>query len=395
MKFLHLADLHLDSPLRAQAARNPDMGAALRDASRRVLSRIVDKAVEHRVDAVLFAGDTFDSGVADVAARAALAAAVARLDAAGIASVLIQGNHDALLDLGRFGPMKGLTQLTPENPTLRLGDASFHGLGFSAPHMPESLLPRYPAPEPGRWNIGLMHSSLDGASGHDPYAPCALAALLGHGYDYWALGHIHKRAEHRGERGLAVMPGIPQGRSVRETDGGSVTLVDLDLNGVRATPLPVELLRFARLPVPLTGANDAAARRDAMRRALDSAMTPGVLLAARLDLTGGAADIGDIRFATAQAQDLASELDGVFIEAVRPHLAHAARPDGAAGDLAQLMREDAATPGFRDQARVALADWRTALPRDIADLLDDDRLDALIDEGVETMALRLGGGGET
>lgn len=391
MKFLHLADLHLDSPLRAQAARNPDMGAALRDASRNVLSRIVDRAVEHRVDAVLFAGDTFDSGVADVAARAALAAAVARLDAAGIASVLIQGNHDALLDLGRFGPMKGLTQLTPENPTLRLGEASFHGMGFSAPHMPDSLLPQYPVREPGRWNVGLMHSSLDGASGHDPYAPCALSALLGHGYDYWALGHIHKRAEHRGERSLAVMPGIPQGRSVRETDGGSVTLVELDLNGARATALPVELLRFARLPVALAEGVD---RRDAMRRALDGAMTPGVLLAARFDLTGSAAEIGDIRFATAQAQELAAELDGVFIEAVRAHLIHAARPEGAAGDLAQLMREDAATPGFRDQARAALADWRGALPRDIADLLDDDHLDALIDEGVETMALRLGTGGE-
>ncbi|MDO6586703.1 DNA repair exonuclease [Salipiger sp. 1_MG-2023] len=395
MKFLHLADLHLDSPLRAQAARNPEMGEALRDASRRVLSAIVERAIEHRVDAVLLAGDTFDSGVADVAARAALAAAVSRLAGAGIPAVLIQGNHDAMLDLGRFGPMAGLTQLTPEAPSVEIGEAVVHGMGFTTPHMRESLLPRYPAPVAGKFNIGLMHSSLDGSPGHDPYAPCALGDLLAHGYDYWALGHIHKRSEHRGERSLAVMPGIPQGRSVRETEGGSVTLVELDLDGVRATPLPVELLRFARLPVALDGCEDASARLHAIRTALGAAMVPGVLLAARLDLVGSASEIGDLGFATEQARQEAAELDGVFIEKVRAQLRQGAQPDGAAGDIAQAMRADAATPGFRDEARALLADWRSALPRDIADLLDEDQLDALIDEGIETMALRLGAGNET
>ncbi len=269
MKFLHVADLHLDSPLKTQAVRNPAMSDSLRAASRQVLGRLVDVAIAQSVDAVLFAGDTFDNGVADVASRAALAAEVTRLSRAGIPAVLIQGNHDALLDLDRYGPISdALTVLKPETPTFRIGEASIHGIGFTAARVAESLLPLYPPPEAGRWNIGLMHTSLDGAPGHDPYAPCALSDLMAHGYDYWGLGHIHKRAVYEGEGRIAVMPGIPQGRSVREMEGGSATLVDLDLQGVRVHTVPLELLRFVRVPVDFAGVGDQARRDERLRMAL-------------------------------------------------------------------------------------------------------------------------------
>ena len=117
MKFLHVADFHLDSPLRTQAARDIAMGVSLRAATRQVLARVVDAALAEDVDAVLFAGDTFDNGVADVASRAALATELSRLARARVPAVLIQGNHDALLDLDRYGPVShALTVLTPDAP---------------------------------------------------------------------------------------------------------------------------------------------------------------------------------------------------------------------------------------------------------------------------------------
>ena len=393
MRFLHVADLHLDSPLKTQAARDPAMGESLRLASRRVLGRIVDAAEAEQVDAVLFAGDTFDSGVADMASRAALAAELARLGRAGIPAVLIQGNHDALLDLDRYGPVSdALTVLTPETPSLRIGQATIHGMGFSAPHMTESLLPRYPAPEAGRWNLGLMHTSLDGAAGHDPYAPCALSDLMGHGFDYWALGHVHKRAEHRGEGRLVVMPGIPQGRSIRETEGGSATLVEIDLDGVRARALPLELLRFARVTVDFTDVADQAGRDARLRATLEAAAQGDVAMALRIEASGSAAELGDPGLLEEQAREAAERVTGVFVDRVR--LRPAARPQGieAADDLSDLMRADAATPGFRDEVRAELADLRAALPPDIRDVLDEAELDALIEAGVARMALRLSGG---
>ncbi|MCC1492618.1 DNA repair exonuclease [Cognatishimia sp. F0-27] len=393
MKFLHVADLHLDSPLKTQAARDSVMGESLRAASRQVLSRLVDAAIAEGVDAVLFAGDTFDSDVADVASRAALATELARLARAGIPAVLIQGNHDALLDLDRYGPVsEALTVLTPDAPTVQVGDASIHGMGFTAPHMAESLLPRYPAPEPGRWNIGMMHTSLDGAVGHDPYAPCALSDLLGHGYDYWALGHIHKRAVHEGEGALVVMPGIPQGRSIRETEGGSATLMEIDLHGVRQREVPLELLRFTRVVVDFSGVGDQAGRDARLRAALEAVATRSVMIAVRLDAVGSPAELGDPRMLEAQAREAAGALAGVFVNRLKLRPATHAPDSDMAEDLVTLMRADAATAGFRDEVLAQLKDLRAALPQELRDVLAEDRLDALIEAGVETMALRLGAG---
>ncbi|MCF3593985.1 DNA repair exonuclease [Rhodobacteraceae bacterium LMO-12] len=393
MKFLHVADLHLDSPLKTQAVRNPAMSDSLRAASRQVLGRLVDAAIAQSVDAVLFAGDTFDNGVADVASRAALAAEVTRLSRAGIPAVLIQGNHDALLDLDRYGPISdALTVLKPETPTFRIGEASIHGIGFTAARVAESLLPLYPPPEAGRWNIGLMHTSLDGGPGHDPYAPCALSDLMAHGYDYWGLGHIHKRAVYESEGRIAVMPGIPQGRSVREMEGGSATLVDLDLQGVRVRAVPLELLRFVRVPVDFAGVDDQARRDERLRMALAGALAKDVLIAARVGATGTPAELGDPIMLEAQLREAADRVEGAFVESLRLHVAERASSEESADDLAALMRADAATPGFRDEVQVVLSELRTALPSEIRDVLDESELDELIDAGVETMTLRLGTG---
>jgi DNA repair exonuclease SbcCD nuclease subunit len=393
MKFLHVADIHLDSPLRTQAARDSAMGESLRAASRQVLARLVDAAISEGVDAVLFAGDTFDSDVADVASRAALATEISRLARAGIPAVLIQGNHDALLDLDRYGPVsEALTVLTPDMPTLNVGEASIHGMGFTSMHMAESLLPRYPGPDPGRWNIGLMHTSLDGAAGHDPYAPCALGDLIGHGYDYWALGHIHKRAVHEAEGTLVVMPGIPQGRSIRETAGGSATLVEIDLQGVRAREVPLELLRFARVQVDFSGVADQGGRSARLRAAMEEAVGDEVMIAARLEATGSPAELGDPQMLEAQAREVAEALKGVFVDRLQLRPVARALDAEAAEDLATLMRADAETPGFRDEVQAQLQEFRAALPAALRDQFGDDRLDELIEAGVETMALRLGMG---
>ena len=138
--------------------------------------------------------------------------------------------------------------LDAAQPTCRVGEAAIHGLGFESRHVAASLLPRYPAPEPGVVNVGLMHTSLGGAVGHDPYAPCSEADLPGHGYDYWALGHIHKRFERRSETALAVMPGILQGRHAGEPGRGSATLVEIDGNGVQAREAEPRPARATKLP---------------------------------------------------------------------------------------------------------------------------------------------------
>lgn len=260
-RFVHTADLHLDAPLKAIALRNPDLAREVGVASRTALSRIVDLCIDESVAFLLIAGDLWDGEHSSTKTPRFLKQEVLRLHAAGIGCFIIRGNHDALarhtgeLDL-------------PENTVLFGGRPStvrreidghriaIHGLSFRDPHAPESLLPRYPAPDPGAFNIGMMHTSLNGSPGHDNYAPCSLADLDGHGYDYWALGHVHRRFEHAG-RATVVMPGIPQGRDIGEAGPASVTLVRVDDdNAVTLERRSVACLRFDRIDLDCTDIGD-------------------------------------------------------------------------------------------------------------------------------------------
>lgn len=228
-RFVHTADIHLDSPLRSLAMRNPDLAGLVGDASRQAFVSIVDLCLEERVDALVIAGDLYDGDQTSMKTARFLAAQMTRLHQAGIRVFKIRGNHDALSRISK--------QLVfPDTVTIFGGraqsvlqtaggvDVVFHGLSFANPKAPDSLLPKYPAAREGAVNIGIMHTSLAGSPGHDVYAPCSIADLHAHGFDYWGLGHIHLRQVHSGAS-TVVMPGIPQGRDINEASEKSVTLV--------------------------------------------------------------------------------------------------------------------------------------------------------------------------
>lgn len=208
--------------------RNPELGDQLKQASRDTFIRIVDLAISENVDVLVLAGDIFDNDQPDLKTRAFLISQLTRAADAGISSVLIRGNHDALLDHhahGDLGP--NIHLLHKGEPSVEIAGVWFHGLSFDKAHLSKSFLPDYPAPVVGKKNVGLMHTSLDGSPGHDPYAPCSEQDLLVHGYDLWCLGHIHAPFERSSGSVLAVMPGIPQPRHFGERTGALSRLSNL------------------------------------------------------------------------------------------------------------------------------------------------------------------------
>ena len=109
-------------------------------------------------------------------------------------------------------------------------------------------MPKFGTPEPNAINIAMLHSSLAGSEGHDTYAPCSVAELSGMGFDYWALGHIHKRQVHS-EAPWVVMPGIPQGRDIGESGPKSATLITIDGTDLQVSEVPTSAAEFLELSV--------------------------------------------------------------------------------------------------------------------------------------------------
>lgn len=389
MRILVSADIHLGSPIRSAAMRNPDLGDHLKQASRDTFIRIVDLAISENVEVLVLAGDIFDNDQPDLKSRAFLISQLARAADAGVPTVLIRGNHDALLDHrahGDLGP--NIHLLHKGEPGVEIGGVWFHGLSFDAAHVSNSFLPDYPSPVTGRKNVGLMHTSLDGSPGHDPYAPCSEQDLLAHGYDLWCLGHIHAPFERTSGSVLAVMPGIPQPRHFGERTGGTVAIVELDDDTPKIERHHVGHLRFTECVLDLSQCSDVQEVLSTLRSALQGAQHPEHQTAVRLQVTTGhhTADM-----LTALANELLDNIERVYVDKVKV-AAPKQQVDAKADDLVRLMRAELNEPGFQLAAEEILEELRNALPREIADELTEDALDDLLEEAIAEVTLSLHSG---
>lgn len=267
-KILHTADIHLDSPLRSLALRDDALREKVRTATRTAFARIVDVAIEERVAGVLISGDLFDGAARSAHTVAFLIGQLDRLRAEEVRVFCIKGNHDA------ENPITGGVQW-PDNVhvfSTRGGKTKLeegiwiHGVSYGGRHAEESLLPKFKDPEGDAVNIAMLHTSLSAAVGHDPYAPCSVADLSKRGFDYWALGHIHKAEIHSRDPWI-VMPGTPQGRDIGELGPKSATLVTIGVSRriEEVREIPTSVLEFARVVVDVTGVQDDDTLRDLLR----------------------------------------------------------------------------------------------------------------------------------
>jgi DNA repair exonuclease SbcCD nuclease subunit len=410
-RFVHTADIHLDSPLRSLALRNLDLAELIGDASRQALISIVDLCLSELVDALVIAGDLYDGDQTSMKTARFLAAQMARLNQAGIRVLKIRGNHDALSRISKqlvFPDTVTIFTGRPQSIPLTAGglDVMFHGLSFANPKAPESLLPKYPAAREGAFNIGIMHTSLAGSPGHDVYAPCSVADLHGHGFDYWALGHIHVRQVHPGAS-TVVMPGMPQGRDINEAGQKSVTLVTIrDDRSIEIEERLTSVAQFERLSVDVTGTvewSEAVAR---VRSSLETlrASVPSRHAVVRLALTGSSslswALIRDKDLLLAEAEQAAELVGDTWVEKLELDLTQpqAEAPEGTADpifELAASMRDDANSEAFRSEAKAFIQKIVADLPAEGRDFAGKDEaglerfLDRVLASGTDLVTARL------
>ncbi|MBC8115518.1 MAG: DNA repair exonuclease [Candidatus Saccharimonas sp.] len=336
MRFIHAADIHLDSPLRGLEAYPGAPAERLRIATRQAFDRVVDLCLEERVDFLIVAGDLFDTEVKDFHSALAAAEQLRRLYKASIPVYLILGNHDSLEEATRHVPWPANVTLfdhkrpqTVRHPTLPV---ALHGMSYPKRDVTENLVPGYPASVAGCFNIGLLHTNAGGNSQHAAYAPCSVEELVAKRYDYWALGHVHDFAVLH-ERPHVVYSGNTQGRHARETGPKGCLLVTVDerANGGEVREVEfreTDLVRWFRETIPLQPDDDEDALLDATRNHLREIVSAadGRLAAVRLEFTGRCAVHAQLAKDASRQQlvtnlrALASDFgDDVWIEKIKFH----------------------------------------------------------------------------
>lgn len=269
-RFIHAADLHLDSPFKGLSGLPSAIRGPLRESTFDALTRLVGLAISERVDFVLVAGDVYDAADRSLRAQLRFQRAVETLAERRIPVYAVHGNHDP--DDGRKAALRwpdsvrffssAEAECFAVTDPLRGDLACVHGWSYPSASVTDNPLSRYGSPRPGLFNIGLLHANADGDPDHDNYAPCSVKELVRSGMDYWALGHIHTRRV-LNDSPPVVYPGNLQGRSVRETGAKGCYIVDVAESGATSLGFrPVDAVRWFTIDVSIEGMTGEQELRD-------------------------------------------------------------------------------------------------------------------------------------
>lgn len=413
VKFVHAADLHIDSPLRGLDKYEGAPAARLRAATRRALENLVALCIEERAAFLLLAGDVFDGTWKDFSTGLFFATQMTRLREAQIPVVIVRGNHDAASSITKNLRLPdNVRELSSKKPdTIELGDAGtcVHGQSFAQRAVTDDLAARYPDAVRGAFNVGLLHTCLDGREGHERYAPTTLEIMRAKGYDYWALGHVHAR-EVLSKDPWIVFPGNLQGRHAKETGTKGASVVSVESGVVKSVEhRALDVVRWEQLVIDASEATDVYELVDRARDALvkRAEAGPDRLLAARLIFGGATRANGAIRndeeYFVAQLRGAANDGlgDGVWLEKIIVQtrstfdLAKVREEAGAVGHLARRLATIKTDPAELAELIAVLAELDKKLPSELREgegallLSDPDALRAIVEDVEQTLLPRL------
>lgn len=304
MRLLHLADLHLGWQPRWESRGGIAGLAAARDS---ILETAIGFALrpEHRVDAVLIAGDLFDTHLPPEPLVERTIAGLGRLVAAGVAVLTVPGNHDERTYPGSVyrryaGRWPGMLASSPHlghaGSTVLAGiPAHFYAAAYTGGlTRPESLAAGLVRAQGPGAHIAVLHGTVYGGEGlpaswlrDDRCLPLYGPTLAGLGFDYLALGHLHRAGPPAGwppEAPACRYAGLVAGRGFEEPGCGHLTVVDLvPGSGTRVWLPEVSVPGFFDIEVPADQAQDQGGWLAAMERAVAGVVPPAAI---RLRMTG-------------------------------------------------------------------------------------------------------------
>jgi len=405
---LHCADIHLDSPLRGLAGYDPGAAERIRTASRAAFENLIDFAVAEEVAFVVIAGDLYDGEWKEFRTGLFFVAQMGRLAASGIPAFVLHGNHDAESQITRRltlpDNVKTFPSRKPETFELPELNVAIHGQSYRQRDVTENLVPTYPPPIRGSFNIGVLHTGLGGMGGHMNYAPCGLPELVSKGYDYWALGHVHK-GEILHQNPFIVFPGNLQGRHIGETGPKGATLVTIDGDGIEVADVHCDVVRWALISVAVDDCERLGELLDRIRIDVEAAInaSEGRLLACRLELTG-ATSLHDelsasLPYLLAEARAIALAFGGEVAWVERIILKTKSRIDASAtatsqdalGELRRLLPEALNDPDLLKQLDEDVGELVRRLPHEIRSQATDTVLRGAIDGKYADLVTELSG----
>ena len=196
MRFIHMADIHFDSPFRVLTDKR-DFGTKRRLEQREAFRKAIEYISKEKIPYLFIAGDLYDQNYIKENTIEFINNLFKTIPNTKI--FISPGNHDPFLKNSFYNTFKwndNVTIFNEEIKRIELEEIDIYGYGFNDFYCSNSRVEEIEIKNKEKINILLVHGALDSSKTIDiQYNPISTNVLKEIGFDYIALGHVHKRTE--------------------------------------------------------------------------------------------------------------------------------------------------------------------------------------------------------
>ena len=259
VRIIHTADVHLDSPF---TAFTPSGAEKRRENIRKSFLALIEKAREEKTQLFFISGDLFDT---EFATRdTALMLKNAFLSLPECKFFISPGNHDPFTGGSVYATVEfpQNVRVFRERECVELPELGVRvfGYGFTSSICNESTVLGYEVPDDDMINILVCHGDMSGALSTN--GPVTKRDIGESGFDYVALGHIHKGTGVCFENGVAyAYPGCLCGRSFDETGVKTALIGEIEKNNIKLDTVSVAFMQYENI---VCDVSETVSRRNAL-----------------------------------------------------------------------------------------------------------------------------------
>ncbi len=255
MKFIHIADIHFDSPF-INLSDKDNMGDLRRLEQRKVFNKVIQFIKENKIEYLFISGDLYEQKYVKKSTIEYINRLFREIPNTKI--FIAPGNHDPFIKNSYYNQFKWNENVKIFNSKIEkveTEDAYIYGYGFDDFYCTDCNIEDLEIEKKDKKNILIIHGTIDGATIEEKqYNSMAKSMLKSKKFDYVALGHIHKLDYNTEEKQRIVYPGSMislgfdelgnHGMIVGEIDGDKLNLEFIKLDEEEFIEIELDVTKF-------------------------------------------------------------------------------------------------------------------------------------------------------
>ena len=257
MKFIHLADMHFDTPFTNLSLKG-DFGRIRRMDQREVFKKIIDYTKENKIEYLFIAGDLYEHNYIRKSTIEYINELFKQIPETKI--FITPGNHDPYIINSmyrNFEWSENVKIFTSKIEKVETNDANIYGVGFEDFYCEKTDIENIILDDKNKINILIAHGSINASDKLQlQYNPINKNKLKLIGFDYVALGHIHKLDYNSEQNQNIVYPGSTISMGFDELGKHGFIVGNIEKDKLEIVFIPADNREFKEFEFDITNIND-------------------------------------------------------------------------------------------------------------------------------------------